>query len=35
MNIEKGISNDEVKIHIAFTSQFIILCSFFDIFNYR
>jgi len=31
MNIEQGISNDEVKIQIAFTSKFIIPCSIFDI----
>jgi len=31
MNIEQGISNDEVEIQIAFTSKFIIPCSIFDI----
>ncbi|MBU1677766.1 MAG: hypothetical protein KKD86_02730, partial [Bacteroidetes bacterium] len=31
MNIEQGISNNEVEIQIAFTSKFIIPCSIFDI----
>jgi len=31
MNIEKGISNDEVELLIALTSKFIISCSLFVI----
>lgn len=31
MNIEQGISNNEVEIQIAFTSKFIIPYSIFDI----
>jgi len=31
MNIEQGISNDEVELLIALTSKFIISCSIFDI----
>jgi len=30
MNIEQGISNDEVEKQMAFTSKFIILYSLFD-----
>jgi len=31
MNIEQGISNNEIEIWVVFTSTFIIPCSLFDI----